>query len=539
MNRTIVPIALLALVAGSAVPVRGQEAEWNRLRSAWDPGEDSIAVLSGLAGTASDIGDLPRFHAFLDSVVGGDRAGANALRYWGAVGLQLGASPDSVARRFAASLDAGTDAVTVAELVGILEANESRGAALALLESAAAVGVPRERLALVRGQLMARSGDRDAAVDAWLLALGAGGDDAIAAAARIGDMVADGEGIPAGTVERLASHRAEARGEIAAAIAALQVRLHASAGRWDEAREAAADPALGPAARGAALRGVARTAREAGLLEAARDALLDLVALGPPAARPEDRLWLGEVEDDLGETSAAAESFEAARREGASGARARELAAQVEAARASGDPGRLARTLDQAVAAGAGPATLAVPRGDLLLARARADSALPAYAEGVGEGPIRWAGLEALSRVRLTQALGRSGTERQVIADLGDALVRAPSDPAAAAERLAELADRLGADDSLAVARSLVLALAAEWRGRAGDPAGASEALEGAALAARSAGEVPALLLDAGRWAEAAGDLDRARGLWRAVVEDHESTPYALEARRRLSEGGP
>ncbi|HJU86653.1 MAG TPA: hypothetical protein VJ788_04720, partial [Gemmatimonadota bacterium] len=91
---------------------------------------------------------------------------------------------------------------------------------------------------------------------------------------------------------------------------------------------------------------------------------------------------------------------------------------------------------------------------------------------------------------------------------------------------------------TLDVARSLVLALAAEWRGHAGDPAGASEDLERAAEAAKSAGEIPALLLAAGRWAEAAGDNQRARRLWRSVVDDHANTPYALDARRRLAEGG-
>ena len=74
--------------------------------------------------------------------------------------------------------------------------------------------------------------------------------------------------------------------------------------------------------------------------------------------------------------------------------------------------------------------------------------------------------------------------------------------------------------------------------GRAGDAAGASEDLERAAKTVKSAGEIPALLLAAGRWAEAAGDTERARRLWRSVVDDHASTPYALDARRRLAEGG-
>jgi hypothetical protein len=221
-----------------------------------------------------------------------------------------------------------------------------------------------------------------------------------------------------------------------------------------------------------------------------------------------------------------------------SGARARELSAQVGAARATGDPALLARALEAALAAGADPAIVAVPHGDLHLSRARPDSALSAYAAAVDEGPVGPAELEALARVRLVQALGQSGSPATAAAELGEALVRAPADPAAASARLAGIAQALGDADTLDVARALVLALAAEWRGRAGDPAGASRDLELAAGAAKSAGEIPALLLSAGRWAEAAGDTERARRLWRSVVEDHASTPYALDARRRLAEGG-
>ena len=532
---------LLLAAAGSLAPARaqtGDDPEWDRLRSGWDPAADDVGILAGLAGVAAEARDLPRFHAFLDSVVRADAAGPNALRYWGAVGLQLGASPDSVSARLAATLDADTDAVMLAEFVGLLEAHEALNPALALLDDAVAAGVPASSVALVRGQLLAGTGDRERAVDAWLLAIGSGGDDAVAAAARIGDLASDDRGVPAGTMERVASLREVAEGRAAPALAMLAVRLHAAEGRWSEAREAASDPALDPVARGEALRGIARTAREAGQFEPAREALQALLALGPLAARPEDRFALGEVEAALGHPSAAAESFVAARVQGVSGARARELAAELEAARASGDPEALSRAVDAALAAGGDPAILAVSLGDLLLARSLPDSALSAYAAGLDEGPVGPGELEALARVRLVQALAQSGSPVAAAAELGDALVRAPADPAGASARLAELADALGAADTLDVARSLVQALAAEWRGRAGDPAGASQDLELAAQAARSAGEIPALLLAAGRWAEAAGDTERARRLWRSVVEDHASTPYALDARRRLAEGG-
>lgn len=510
-------VAITALLVALATPVASAQ-DWERHRAAWDPAEDDLAILSGLATAAAELGDLPRFHALLDSLVGEGRAGPNALRYWGAIGLQLGAPPDSVAATFAASLDPAVTARGLLELAGVLEAHEAVEPALRLLEAASAAGVPPGRVALVRGQLLARSGDPEGAVEAWLRALDAGGDDAIAAAARIGDLAAAG-GAPAGTIERVGAIEPAADGRLAAATATLRARLHAADGNWGEALEAAGDPALAAEARGDALRSVAGAAREDGAPAVARDALRALVALGPPAARVEDRLALGEVEDELGGPSAS------------------EHAAEVEAARASGEPERVAGAVEQALAAGADPATVAVPRGDLYLARSHPDSALAAYAAALSETPVGPAGLEALSRVRLLQALSRSGTRDPVVAELGAVLVGAPAEPAAAAERLAGLAERLGEADSLDVARALVRALAAEWRGRAGDPAGASRALEDAAGEAKSAGEVPALLLAAGRWADAAGDREGARRLWRAVIEEHPSTPYALDARRRIAEG--
>jgi tetratricopeptide (TPR) repeat protein len=504
-------------LSASIAPAQDETA-WDRHRAAWDPAEDDLAVLSQLIGAATVLGELPQFHALLDSVVGAGRAGPNALRYWGAVGLQLGASPDSIAARFASFLEPDMSALSIEGLVGVLEAHEAVEPALGLLDAAAAAGVPPERVALVRGQLLARSGDPDAAVEAWFLALGQGGDEAVAAAARIGELAAVGT-VPAGTVERL-NDLPPAGEEVAAAVALLRTRLHAAAGRWSEALAAADDPALGPEAGGEALRGIARAARMAGSPEVAREALQALTATGATAV-PEDRIALGEIEDETG------------------GPAARQHAAEVEAARQSGEPERLAGAVERALAGGVDPAIVAVPLGDLFLARSRPDSALAAYAAGVGEGQVGSAGLEALGRVRLVQSLARSGTDEAVVAELGQVLVRAPAEPAAASGRLGELAGRLGAADSLDVARSLVLALAGEWLGRAGDPAGASEALERAASEAKSAGEIPALLLAAGRWAEAAGDPEAARRLWRSVIVDHPSTPYALDARRRMAnEGG-
>ncbi|MDX1662076.1 MAG: hypothetical protein R3326_09830, partial [Gemmatimonadota bacterium] len=90
------------------------------------------------------------------------------------------------------------------------------------------------------------------------------------------------------------------------------------------------------------------------------------------------------------------------------------------------------------------------------------------------------------------------------------------------------------ARDSSGVAAGILAGLAAEWDGRAGDPAGASRALERTARATPA--EAPALLLAAGRWAARAEESERARSLWREVALDHPATPYALEARRLLAD---
>jgi hypothetical protein len=257
---------LLALVPASraraqAPPSAREEpgAAWTRLRAAWDPAKDDVTLLSGPPARLP-ARDLPRFHAFLDSLATRDAAGPNALRYWGAVGLQLGVDPDSVARRFARSMLPETGVMEVGEMVRVLEAFEAEEAALSLLDRAAEAGIPTQRLALVRGQLEARAGDREGAVGSWLLALGAGGDEAVAAAARIGDLAADGGGLPAGTVERLASLRGVAVDDASATHGGAARANPCLGGAMEEALAAATDPALDSVARGA-LRDVAATAR--------------------------------------------------------------------------------------------------------------------------------------------------------------------------------------------------------------------------------------------------------------------------------------
>lgn len=212
-----------------------------------------------------------------------------------------------------------------------------------------------------------------------------------------------------------------------------------------------------------------------------------------------------------------------------------ELPPDLERARRAGDVEAVERALERAIADGLPPTRVAILQGDLMLARGVPDSAVGAWASAVGAAP-RVEAIQALGRVRLVHAVRRGGPGGGFLNALGAALVQAPADPAKTAARLDSLAGSAFASDSAGVARALVMGLAAEWRGEAGDPAGASLALE---TAARDAGDEGAgLLLAAGRWAREAGDDDRARALWREVVDRHPGTPHDLEARRLLSESG-
>ena len=211
-------------------------------------------------------------------------------------------------------------------------------------------------------------------------------------------------------------------------------------------------------------------------------------------------------------------------------------AVELERARRSGDVKVVRQALERAIAGGLSPARLAVPRGDLYLARGAPDSALGAYAAAVGAAP-RAEALEALERLRLVRSLQQVRIGPGVLATLGAILVTAPADLRAAVARLDSLAQVVAgaARDSTAVQVSLLAGLKGEWLGRLGQAAEASRTLEAAAEHAGFEGA--GLLLAAGRWARVAGDEERARRLWRGVVELHPGTPHDLEARRLLSEG--
>ncbi len=217
------------------------------------------------------------------------------------------------------------------------------------------------------------------------------------------------------------------------------------------------------------------------------------------------------------------------------------LVADLEEARRSDDLENVRRALERAIAAGLPPTRVALLRGDLQLARGQPDSAAGVWASAVGAAP-RPEALAALGRVRLVQSLRRAGAGAKVLAILGRILVVAPADPrvaSASLDSLAMIVSRTAGQsgDSTGVASALLAGLAAESVGQADEPLEASRALE---AAARGAGpEGAELLLAAGRWARAAREEERARGLWRQVVERYPGTPHDLEARRLLSEPEP
>ena len=267
---------------------------------------------------------------------------------------------------------------------------------------------------------------------------------------------------------------------------------------------------------------------------------------GHLAGRPEDVRSLRAFVEVL-EANGALEAADRLRRIGAPGAAIGGLPAprdpgappglppELERARRVGDVDAVGLALDRAIADGLPPTRVAVLKGDLYLARGVPDSAVGAYASAVGASP-RPEAIQALGRVRLVQAVQRGGPGEGFLAALGGVLVLAAADPATATVRLDSLAGSAFASDSAGIARALLAGAAAEWLGEAGDPAGASAALE---AAARDAGdEAAGLLLLAGRWAREAGEDDRARSLWRQVVDRHPGTPHDLEARRLLSEPG-
>jgi tetratricopeptide (TPR) repeat protein len=505
--------------AGREAAARGDhETAFHQYRLAFDAQRDDRVVLAAMSQAAIQLGDLSLFASSLDSLVSTGRAGPNALQHWGAASLQSGRRPDDVWTPLDSYLSVHPEDIEA--LVAFAEVFE--GHALfeygeRLLRGAVDRGVSPAEFGATLGVFREARNDPLGALEAYITVLPSGSARAADASLRIRALLDAWPAEPAvlEAADRLDAARTSAEPSGRRLIAPLRARAYAHAGRWGDAIEAAQDTAMRPSAHGSVLRSVSRIAQSRGDMVAAEEVLETLLVLGPPVSVPEDEALLEDVRRAMGvDEPLATEAFEAVTR--------------------ASDPASLAAAIVQAESSGIEVTSLAVPRGDLWLSRGRPDSAMAAYAEGVGPDATGVKGLEALARVRLVRSLARSSDADEIGSRLGEILISASSDPEVAAGRIEEVVSRLEAD-SMTTAWAIAVGLAAEWRGEAGDPDGASEALERAVLRAPSIGEAPALLLASGRWASVAGEVDRAKLLWRRVVEDHARTPYALEARRLLA----
>lgn len=496
------PLRATVLAAARDASARGDHAAaFAAYRALYDPA-DELVPLAGMAAAANALGELPVFRAVLDSLIRAGVAGPGGHAYWGALALQAGLPADSVAAVLVRYVGGGpVDGAAVATLFRVLIANSALDAAEALLDAAVAGGLPPADVAAMRGEVQEARGDHPGALDRYLEALVAGEGSGVPA--RI---VALLERWPetspiAAVAERLERARRSAPDQAAGLLLPLIVQTRSAAGDWGAAMRAAQDPVLAATQTGGHLRAIAAAARAAGAPAAARQAIETLLDLGPSVAQPSDRLVLAELAQARGDSATAA----------------------AERRRAAGD---------------ADTALAALAAGDLVLAEGRPDSALAAYARAAADDAPPPVAIEALARARLVQALMRAGTGPAIHIAVGRNLVGAPAGPSAAAAGFDSLAAAIGDGDSLGIARSLLAGLAGEWRGRAGDPVGASATLEQAARA-DTGGEAAGLLLAAGRWAEKAGDGQRAAALLREVVERYGGSPYALEARRLLAVDPP
>jgi hypothetical protein len=439
------------MAAGRAATARGDHPEaWRLFRAAYDPAADDPRVLATLAGAAASLGDLARFRAVLDSIVGPGPGPRHALEYWAALSLDASVAPVAVRDELDEHLAARpTDIETLLAFVGVLRAHRRETIAGELLEGAIGRGVERASVAVALGDLRRDAGDAPSAIDAYLEAA-----DSSQATQRIQGLLA-------------AHPPGHARDPLVERL---------------------------------------RRARDGGAESAARMAATLLAELDRPSAEESSP-------EVVEEPSSSTDLLAVAR-----------------------DTTALAAALADARARVTDAPLFALRSGDLWLARGQADSAVASYARAADPSiapELGAATLEALARIRLVRSL--AGMPRTALSGLGALLVEAPAEPGAAAAKLDSLVASAGLADTSA-ARPLAAALAAEWRGRAGDATGASAALE--AAAATAGPESAALLLAAGRWAAVARESDRARALWRLVVERYGETPYALEARRLLAQPG-
>lgn len=529
----------LAAPAVQAQETRRSGQDFEALIDTYVPEADDPNVLAALAYAAASTGERARFIAVLDSVVRAGPGYPNALQYWGALSLQSNVPAGEVRDEFEEYLIARPeDRAALLTFFRVLEGNGEFAAAGQLLDGAEARGAPAVLLFIPRGQLLEVRGEPVGAIGAYLDGITVGGSTSAVASVYAERLLTgwppDEDLQPA--LDLIEQRRGEVQGQAAATIAHLAVLVNLVAEEWQAAIDLALDPALSPPEQAAELRAVAGYAAQSDK-KMAQQALQALLELGSPPATTADRILLARFARDSGDSEAAVETLRSATGEGIELARTEALVLEVEEARETGDIEALSEALREAVEGGVDRARIAISLGDMWLSRAKRDSALAAYVDGVGKSEAGPMAIESLSRIRLIHSLARVGVPSAAYGAVGRALMISASAPPAAAASFDSLASALAGKADGETARALLRALSAESMGRGGDVSEAVEILDRALTNDPDSPERPVLLLAAGRWAAAAGEVERASQSWRELIEDHSDTPYALEARRLMSQG--
>src|SRR5688500_7411477 len=149
------------LAVGRAATARGDHPEaWRLFRTAYDPAADDPRVLARLAEAAASLGDLARFRAVLDSIVGPGPGPRHALEYWIALSLDAGVTPAAVRDEIDEHLAARpADLEALLAFVRVLRAHRTDGVAVEVIERAIGRGVERASVAVALGDLRRDAGD--------------------------------------------------------------------------------------------------------------------------------------------------------------------------------------------------------------------------------------------------------------------------------------------------------------------------------------------------------------------------------------------
>lgn len=406
---------------------------------------------------------------------------------------------------------AKTDPRPWAEVARLYERVLGPDAALEVLgRGRAATGGDRE-LVLATGDVRARTGDVDGAVDAWLEAVGDDGAGAASIVRRLGSLeeperVAD-------ALDRLSASEVFARRR-AAVVVALEL------GREDDALARARPVAeeLGDRARGAFLEEVGERAASLGLDRLAAWAWSERSA---EARTPVERRGLDQrlVESALasGDTATAAEALGriAESYPAESEERRRTRARSIRLAIPTTPPEELPELLG-----GFERAFPGAPELDELTARAAGILQAAGDAEGAGRLLERAAGPRSgAERAWLELAAGRIDEGRASLLEAAAAL--APAE-ATSAIQLAALLGRLSPPAATALG-------AAAAEARTGGTRDAVALVE-RGLERAEAGERPAMLAEAARMAERGGEPELAVRLRERLLQEHPEHPESADA---------